>query len=224
MLTFPNLPMEEKTIRVTGTKRRREGMLIKRLSGTPALSRRITRLAKSLKAANPTHMLNLNPVSAITNISTTGSINDLGAAIVQGDDFDQRFGSHVVMTRLNFVAVFGPGSTSTLPSTIRVTLLKAQSGLAFASNMSGSYSPIADNNVIQVLKDVFYRIPPAQASLYFPTVCNWSVKLNHRQKFSGTGASTTTGDCLYLLVQSGATAGTTAPVIVAGKWEVFFKP
>lgn len=209
-----------------GTKRRRGSyMPMPASAATSALSRRVTRLSKSLKAANPTHMLNLNPVAAITNISTTGSINDLAAAIVQGDDFDQRFGSHSVLTRMNFTALLTPGTTATGFVSVRCTLLRAQSGLAFASNMAGSYNPVADNTIIQVLKDEFYRVAPNSTTQYFfPTKINWSIKLNHRQKFSGTGASTTTGDCLYLILQSGATAGTTAPTIGAGKWEVFFKP
>lgn len=220
-----DFPPETKTVTVrAGTKRRRYGTVTLSSSSVGALSRRVSRLSKSLKASNPMHMLNLNPVAAITNISNTGSINDLGAAIIQGDDFDQRFGSHVDIRRMNFYVVFGPGTTSAAAQTVRVTLFKAQSGLAFATNMQGSYNPVVDSTVVQLIKDQFIRIAPTSAALTFPSILNWSIKLNHRQKFTGPGASTTTAECLYLLVQSNAPPGTTAPVIVAGKWEVFFKP
>lgn len=67
--------------RMAGTKRRR-------YSGAPvtvnALSKRISRLTKVLKVANPHHVYVSALSAAFTNLSTTGSIYEVGANITQG--------------------------------------------------------------------------------------------------------------------------------------------
>lgn len=61
----------------------------------------------------------------------------------------------------------------------------------------------------------------------YPTVVDFSLKLNHSQKFSGASAGgiggSDTGPTLYLIVQSSIAAGTTAPVFSHGYYEVFFE-
>lgn len=141
-----------------------------------------------------------------------------------GDDYNQRFGTHVDCTRLICNATFYPGNTAASASAVRATLFRAQSNTAFAANMADSYSPIADNTVTQVLMDKFFQIGPSAASQQWPSVLRINKKLKHRQKFTGSGTSSTTGECLYFVIQSERVAGTTAPIIGEGQLELYFKP
>lgn len=96
-------------------------------------------------------------------------------------------------------------------------------GLGFASNMTGSYNPIATGTTLQLYFDKFYTIPAAVGTVGFPVNLNFSIKCRHLQKFDNTGPNSTTGESVYLLCQSDIAAGTAAPVI-AGNFEVFFDP
>lgn len=125
-------PMEEKTA-TAQTKRRR----VVGPSNVGALSRRVTRLAKTLKASNPTHVYVSSLSAAFTHVDTTTSLYEIGGNIAQGDDYNQRFGSHVDVLRVRMHGTLQAGSTSTLASTVRITCFRGQSGLAGAPNMSG---------------------------------------------------------------------------------------
>lgn len=68
--------MEEK-VHSARTKRRRIG------GSMEAISRRVTRLAKSLKASNPAHVYVSQASSAFSAISTTGSLYEICGNIAQ---------------------------------------------------------------------------------------------------------------------------------------------
>jgi len=213
--------MERKVTFTSGTKRRRDSASAVVSS---ALSRRVTRLAKTLKASNPTHMYVFQATTAWASVSTTGSMQDLCGQISQGDDFTQRFGSHVDVTHVNIKLQFQPGTAATTPSDIRITLFVADTSSVFATNMTQTYSPIADNTIQRLLVDDFKQVANTQANQTFGCVYRRSLKLNHRQKFSGVGVNTTVANSLFLIVQSQHVAGTTAPIVSSGCVEVFFKP
>lgn len=123
---------------------------------------------------------------------------------------------------MNLKGCIVPGSTAANATTCRVSIIRVQSGAAFTANMSGSYSPIVTGSALQLYYDKFYAIP-AYAGPGFPVNLNISVKINHKQKFSGTGAGTQTGDSVYVVIQSVNPSGTTAPAL-QGVMEIFFDP
>lgn len=207
-----------------GTKRRRDANDTAYAYGGNALSRRVTRLAKSLKGANPTHVMPYNGATYFPSISTTGTQLALGDQIMQGDDYTQRFGNHADITHINVKLVLAPGTTAATTSAVRCTLFVAAQNVVFASTMNSTYSPISAGGVTRLLRDRFYQVAGADATAGYSTMINWSVKVRFRQKYTGAGVSTQTGDTLFLLIQSEKAAGTTAPVIRSGLIEVFFKP
>lgn len=140
-----------------------------------------------------------------------------------GDDFNQRFGSHADILRVNIKGSFLAGSTAAASAQVRITCFTGETGLAFAANMQGTFSPVADNTAVRLLYDKFLTIPSTIAGAGFPVDVNISIKTRHRQKFTGSGTGTQTGTSLYLIMQSGAGAGTGAPTF-DGVVEVFFKP
>lgn len=211
---------ESKTFRVTGTKRRRDSGVV---VSTNALSNRVTRLARSLKASNP-HHVDVQVLGSVLAPSTTGSLYCLANGISQGDDFYQRFGNNVDMSRLLVKGTLIPGSTSTTPSVVRLSVFRAQAGIAFAANLTGSYSPVLSSTSTRLLYDKFYSIPGTYATPGFPVNINLNIKLKHRQKFSGAAAAGQTGDSLFIIAQSDKTAGTTAPAWGSGFMEIWFKP
>lgn len=211
---------ESKTIRVTGTKRRRDSQTS---FSSSALSNRVTRLARSLKASNPTHV-DVHGLQATVPMSTTGTLYALPDGISQGDDFYQRFGNHVDMSRLILKGAIVAGSTSTGPAIARISVFRAQSGVTFAANMTGSYSPILSSVSTQLLYDKFYTVPAALATAGFACNVSINLKLKHRQKFSGVGTSAQTGETLFLICQSNVSSGTAAPFWGAGFMEIYFKP
>jgi len=187
-----------------------------------ALSKRLTRLSKSLKASNPTHVVAL--AASSWSPSTTGTIVDVGSTIQQGDDYFERFGNHVDYLRAVLRCQISPGGTAATVSGVRISILRGISGFVFAANMTGSYNPIVGSTITRCLYDKFFSVAPANATQGYPTDININLKLKHRQKFTGGGAGTTTGESIYVLIQSDKTAGTTAPQIFNGVFELFFKP
>lgn len=162
--------------------------------------------------------------TAFPTISTTGSVLELASGIPQGDAPTDRFSTQCVLNRLNLKFGIIPGTTSTTPSNVRITVLRGQSGLAFASNMTGSYNPIAYGTSTKLLWDTFLQVPATLATVGFPIAVNKSLRLGkHKQKFTSAAAGTSTGECLYCIIQSDKTAGTTAPVLV-GTIEIYFDP
>lgn len=127
------------------------------------------------------------------------------------------------LLRLVLKGALRAGSTSTVGATVRITVFQGQSGLAFAANMSGSYNPVVDSTSTRLLYDRYYFVPPAQ-TVYPVTPVHINLKAKHRQKFSGSGANTNTGESVFIIVQSDAVAGTTAPNWSAGVLEEWFKP
>jgi len=186
------------------------------------VNKRLRALTKKMKIHNPLHLYNTSLGGTFTSVSTTGTLYDLASQIAQGDDYYHRFSSQVYMRRLNIKGVLVPGSAAGNPAICRIAVIRAVAGLAFAGNMTGSYSPIVTGTSLQVYYDRFFTLG-TYASIGFPVNLNISLKLNHKQKFSGTGAGSTTGDCLYLIVQSGVVSGTAAPSI-SGVLEIFFDP
>lgn len=96
-------------------------------------------------------------------------------------------------------------------------------GLGFATNITGSFNPVQTGTTLQLYYDKYFTIPAPITGQGFPVNWNISIKAKHFQKFSGTGAGTTSGESVYLICQSDALAGTTAPV-PQGVFEVFFDP
>lgn len=207
------------------TKKRKHNVVISTETPVSALSRRVTRITKQLKQANPTHVLVAGMAGTFTSISTTGTLYDIASQIAQGDDYLSRFADHIDILRLTMRTVIYPGSTSAAPCLVRCSVIKGQSGLAFASNLVGSYNPIVAGTSLQLLYDKFMTIPPNRSTqMFWPVNVNINLKIRHRQKFTGTGAGTTTGDCIYVIWQSDIASGTAAPTMSSGVMEVFFKP
>lgn len=167
MTTFfgsPVLPEDQDSKRPTfayaATRRRYAGGLNRnRIS---ALSHRVTRMGRALKLSNPTHLYYFSAPANWAPTTTTSLVN-LCDPIVAGDDFSQRFGSHVDCTHLNLKMQASPGTTSTTVTNMRFTLFIAQQGLAFAANMVGSYNPVAGSSSIRLLKDMFYQVTTGSA-------------------------------------------------------------
>lgn len=134
-----------------------------------------------------------------------------------------RFSSSVVVTHINIKMAIQPGSAATLGPVIRFTLFRAAQGTAFAANLQGSYNPVVTSAVSRLYWDHYYVTPATLATGGFPLTVHKSIKLKHQQKFSGAAAGTTTGDSLFLIIQSSAGAGTGAPVLT-GVVEVYFQP
>lgn len=216
---------EYKTVSaVGGTKRRKYVSTVP--ASQSALSNRVTKLARSLKANNPTHLNVYSLPGQFPTIATTGSLLDLAQNIAQGDDYTNRVSSSCILTHVNLKGVLIAGTAATTTVSVRITIFKAIAGIAFASNMTGSYSPIVTGTSLKLMYDRFYPVAamPAAGSQGFSTVVNISQKLRHKQKFTGTGAATQTGDSIFVVIQGGTAAGTGAPTFVSGVLEVFFQP
>jgi len=115
-----------------------------------------------------------------------------------------------------------PGSAATNPAIIRISVIRGQAGFAFSANLTLSYSPIVTGTSLQVYYDKHFTTG-SYTNLGFPVNLDIKLPIRHKQKFSGTGAGTTTGDCVYMIVQSGVASGTSAPSI-SGVMEVFYDP
>ena len=217
---------ELKTSSATGgTKRRRYisdgGAPISKVG---KLAKGIARLNKKLKLNNPSHLYALSLPGTFTSISNAGTIYDLGQDIAQGDNYNQRFSSTIQLTRLNIKGVMVPGSAATAPCAARITVIRGQSGLAFAGNVTGTYNPVQTSTSTQLIYDRFFPIAAAPSTAGFATNINLSIKLNHKQKFTGTTTNTTTGTSIYCIIQSGQAGGTSAPTFYCGVMEIFFQP
>lgn len=186
--------------------------------------RRITKLAKQVKAHNPSHVSIFTASTTFANVSTTGTVLDLASNIAQGDGFSDRFSTQCILKRLNLKFGIIAGTTSTTVSNVRVTVIRAESGLVFASNMSSSYNPIVAGTSTKLLYDKYVQVGATPATMGFPCVFNKTLKLGkHKQKFTAVGAGTQTGESIYLIIQSDKSVGTTAPVPI-GTIEVYFDP
>lgn len=205
--------VESKSVTV-GTKRRP-------YVGT--VNRRLNKLYKIVKAHNPAHLYSVSLQSAFATISTTGSLYDLSQSIIQGDDPTTRFSSQCILKRLRIRGTFIAGSTSNTPSAVRITVFRAISGIAFAANLTSTYSPIAYSTATYLLYDKFCTVGATSATFGYPTNLDINIRLNHKQKFTGTGGGTQTGQSIYCIIQSDKTAGTTAPVL-EGVMEIYFDP
>lgn len=203
-----------------GTKRRRYSSAPNATASD--LSNRITRLSKSLKAANPVHLYNNSLATLFPNLSTTGTIFSLASGIQQGDSQTDRFANHIDFRRILVRGHLLPGSTSTLQTQCRISVIRGQSGLVFAGNMTASYSPILPSTSTQVLYDKFFLVSPVSAGQWQVPI-NITIKTKHRQKFSGAGVGTETSETLYMICQSTVASGTTAPIL-AGFLNLFFVP
>lgn len=210
-----------------GTKRRAHDigvMLPYGSTGPSQLNRRVNRIAKQMKVHNPLHLYNVSLVSAFSSLSTTGTAFDLMAQIVQGDASSERFSSKAQLRRVNFGGMILAGTTATTPVLVRISIVRLQSGSAFASNLFTTYNPIQTGTSLQVYYDKYFEVAGnAGATCGWPTCFNVSKKIKHFQKYSGTGANNATGDSIFMIMQANATAGTGAPT-VSGVLEVFFDP
>lgn len=188
------------------------------------LNRRVNKLYKTLKQSNPTHLYSNSLSGTFPSISTTGTISTITVGISQGDDTYQRFGAHVDIQRLIIKGCLIPGTTAATPATVRVTVLRGAYNLAFAANMTATYSPIADSVYTRLLYDRFFTVASSQANQGFATPLNINLKIKHRQKFGTNAAGSESGEAIFLIIQSNFVAGTTAPVFGSGVWECYFKP
>lgn len=189
------------------------------------LSARVSRLAKKMKIQNPPHVYVTGLTSGSGSWNTTGAVFDCCQAITQGDAYNQRFGNKIVPKRVNIKGSVHPGSTANAPVTIRLSLVRANSGFVGGNFVSSSISPIADNNILQVYYDRIFTIAPTNAGQTYPVNINLSIpiKLNHI-KFSGSGAAAVTAESIFLHWCSNVASGTTAPIWSAGVCEFFFIP
>jgi len=89
--------------------------------------------------------------------------------------------------------------------------------------MTSSYNPIVTGTSLYCYYDKFKVVASTPATQGFGTPIDVDLKISHMQKFSGQGANTTTGDSVYILMQSNVVAGTGAPVVI-GVLETFFDP
>lgn len=207
---------------IGGTKRKRYDIFLG--NSTSYAHRRISKLAKKVKAHNPSHMVAANAATIFPSISTTGTLYDLGTGIAQGDNPYDRFSSQCIFKRLLIKAGLIPGSTSSTPSNVRVTIYRGTAGAVFAANMSGTYNPITYSTSTMVIFDRFYQVGATSGTVGYSTALNLNIRLkNHKQKFATSAAGSTAGDALYLVIQSDKASGTTAPVIV-GTVEIYFDP
>lgn len=227
--------MDTKTVSaVAGTRRRTYSAAFGGQASTRSregqhLSRRITRLSRAIKMHHPSH-LNVDSLATVfPNISTTGSLYDINSNISQGDNYNNRFSTTSRSRRLVFrggVVGAAGGASATI---LRITVFKAQAGVVFVANLTGSYNPIVTSTSKWLYFDRFWTVPENNAGgSYFPLNLNFSVRLNagktkgHLQKYNGSGAGTTTGDSIMVIIQSNGT-GANNPVIF-GTLEHYFDP
>lgn len=208
-----------------GTKRRRDsgGSLVPMGYNSNSLTRRVNKIARAMKVHNPSHMYTAGLINVFPILATTGSLYDVMSNVQEGSNYNDRFGAKTQVRRINLKGCIRPGASSVLPALVRLTCFRAESGLSFAANMTGSYNPIQTSTSLQVYLDKYYTIAATPATVGFPVNINISIKVKHFQKFTGSAAGTTTGECIYLLCQSDIATGATAPVI-SGNFEVFFDP
>lgn len=188
-----------------------------------ATNRRISKLYKTIKAKNPSHLYSFSLGGQFTTISTTGTLYNLASSIAQGDAPTDRFASQCILRRLNIKGCLIPGTTAVYPANVRITVFRGQAGIGFAANMTATYNPIAYSTSTLVLYDKFLQCSSTAATAGFPCSMNMTLKLRHKQKFTGSAAATQTGDCLYLIIQSDQAAGNTAPLAL-GVVEIYFDP
>lgn len=211
-----------------GTKRRRIDVITSGMgSRREALSRRLTRLSKTIKATNPAHMFYAE-MSTQADFSTTGGIYDCATGIAQGDAYNQRFGNKIIPKRVNLKASVVPDSTGTGVVTCRVSIVRGTSALGVGPTVSLSISPVGNTNILQVYYDKVFTCTPgltAAASPGWATTFNISVpiKLNHL-KFNGSGAGANVAESIFLIWSSNAATGTAAPNWGAGIVEFFYIP
>lgn len=186
-------------------------------------SRRINKLSKQLKIKNPSHMYTASLSNVFPTISTTGSLYDVQQNIQQGVNFNDRFSSKTQVKYVRLRGIMLAGTTATIATPVRLSCIRAESGLSFATNMTGSYNPIQTGTTLQYYFDKFFTIPAPLTGQGFPVNLDIKIKCKHVQKFSGTGAGTTSGESIYLICQSNIAAGTAAPQIL-GTFEVYFDP
>lgn len=205
-----------------GTKRRKYTTPgeVTVVSSSRLLSNRITKLAKSLKAVNPSHLWDFSPNTF--QLNSTGAAYDVAANIIQGDAYNQRYGNKIVPRRFLMQTTILPGSTQATPAVARIALVRATYNLGGGPIQSSTISPTANTNILQVYYDRIFVVPN---TLAFPVNIrmNVPIKLSHI-KFSGSGINATVAESVFLLYSSNAVAGTTAPVFTGGIAEFYFSP
>jgi len=219
-LSSPWVPMEAESKSNFNGRKRMRAIGLPNPRTNSALSNRISRLAKKLKTNNPTHLFQVALGTAFNSISTTGDIYEIGSGIAQGDDYNNRFGTKILITHVNVKGILTPAGASTIPAVVRVTIIRLPSGAAFAANMQGSYSPIVTGTSLQVYYDKYYTVCGG-TTVGYGTSVNVSKKLKWYQKYSTNAAFSTTGESLFLIIQSNLAA--TLPLLT-GVLEIFFQP
>lgn len=202
-----------------GTKRRK---YVVPVNETALLSRRLTRLTKTLKTANPNHLETLTV--AATTFNTTGVLTECLSTVSQGDNYNQRFGNKCMLKRIVGDLIVRPGSTSAAASVARLVIFRAGAGAAlpqFAANVSSS--PIIGNGVIQVYYDKMFSVAATPATAGYGTHIRINKKIKFAYKFGGTGAGTQTGESVYIYFVGDIASGTAAPTAY-GVLDVFFSP
>lgn len=187
------------------------------------LSTRVNRMVKLNKLQNPLHMVGFSAVAAFGTASTTTAVFNLCDSIQEGDQYNNRFGTIVRAKRFRCNIVVLPTATS--PNCyIRFVLFRAQQGSTLATTVVDTVATsatIANNNITRVFCDDMYLIPAATNNP--GVVIRKSMKLNHVQRFNQSGATSTTGDSLFLAIISNLVTGATAPN-VGGWFELWFSP
>lgn len=118
-----------------GTKRRAytAGYAIPAPSRMPMM-RRINRISRQLKIHNPNHMYTASLAAAFSTISNTGTLFDVLSQVIQGTNYADRFGTKVQLKRIMVRGTLTPGTTAATVTTVRVTIIRAESGTWLSSD------------------------------------------------------------------------------------------
>lgn len=192
---------------------------------TKSLSNRITRLAKKLKVANPAHMYGYSAAGTWGTAHTATAIINLPDAVVQGDAYNQRFGTIVAGRRVIAEFCINPTATTPVNTVARVSIFLAQQGSTLANTVvdcATTLATIANNNVTRIFYDKLFPIPTSAASSGVRVKINLPLK-NLKCHYTGSGAGAGTGSCLYMSIISNVVTGATAPTLV-GTVDFWYLP
>jgi len=188
-----------------------------------SLSTRLNRLTKLNKMQNPLHCYTAQLNVAPTTITTTTAPINVCDPIIEGDAYNQRFGTHIYVKRIRISAYIL--STATTPmGAVRLVIFRSQAGTTLAGSVvdtNTSSAVIANNNISRVFFDRTYPISPIGAEAN--PIVKVDLKINSPVRFVSGANIATTGDVIFVSWVGTQAAGATAPAI--GGWmETWFSP
>jgi len=190
---FPLIMDEKYTSSAVGRTKRRKYTTFGPATSASAISQRVSRLQKSLKASSPPHLWSVD-VGSQSSFNTTGGVYDLLTNIQQGDAYNQRFGNRITALRVNLRGTVVPGLTQTNAVTCRLSLVRAPFNIGAGRIDNVTISPTANTNILQVYWDKVFTLANSVTSQPYPVNFNVSVKLPKTLfKFSGSGTGAAVG-------------------------------